>query len=94
MITISDGTETFELTDEEVKYLESDMISMFDWLVNAAQNKLRQVTNVLIREHTGFNPKKMTLLDKKVELRDKPIKSGKQKEVEMIAMIAEEGRDA
>ncbi len=61
---------TLTITDDEQKVLESwlGVGGIETWLQNALLNKIRQRTDASILEHTVFNPKKMTIEDKLVEL--------------------------
>lgn len=61
-----------QLDDEEIKTLESDMVSIIEWHVNAISEKIRRQRDALVKEHvsklsdaesetilSGVNPKQL-----------------------------------
>lgn len=76
-ITISDGTteQSFTLVDEEVKALETDMISIYEWIENAIKNKARMVVNQIILTHTDKQPNKLTMAAKLLIIKDLELES-------------------
>ena len=60
MITITVGQKSFTLTDEEEKALLTDMVDIAEWVENFLRNKVRQVMDRIIEEHTEYNPRRFT----------------------------------
>lgn len=89
MITITDGTNTKIISDEEQRVLETDCVSFLDWIANAVDNKLRKVYERVILQETNLNPKKMTPEEKTDAIKDKPLKSLKKKQEEFEIEIKE-----
>lgn len=61
---------TITLTDEQVKALETDMLSIQEWIDNAINVKANKVTNRLIIKHTDKNPDKLDQATKDQLIRD------------------------
>ena len=73
------------ISDEERKALETDMLSIFEWISNAWRNKARQCIDNIVSEVSEYDPKKLSK-DKKIELvRTAQVKSAveRQKELNM-----------
>jgi len=60
MLTITIGQKSFTLTDEEEKALLTDMEDIFLWVKNLVENKVRQMMDRIIEEHTEYNPRRLT----------------------------------
>ncbi len=60
MLTITIGQKSFTLTDEEEKALLTDMEDIYKWVKNLVENKVRQVMDRIIEEHTEYNPRRLT----------------------------------
>jgi len=60
MLTITIGSKSFTLTDEEEKALLTDMEDIYKWVKNLVENKVRQVMDRIIEEHTEYNPRRLT----------------------------------
>jgi len=60
MLTITIGTKSFTLTDEEEKALLTDMVDIAEWVENLLRNKARQVMDRIIEEQTEYNPRRLT----------------------------------
>lgn len=56
---------TINLTPEQLRILGSDIADINDWINNVIDNKLRQVSDKIIKEHTKFQPHKLTLDEKR-----------------------------
>lgn len=87
MITISDGTKSFEINSGDQAVAETDCLDFYEWIVNAVQAKLRKVQNRLILEHTNLNPSKLSDPEKKNALKDVPLKSIREKNAEFEATL-------
>ena len=59
MLTVTIGSRSFTLTDEEEKALLTDMVDIAEWVENLLRNKARQVMDRIIEEHTEYNPRKL-----------------------------------
>jgi len=65
MLTITIGSKSFTLTDEEEKALLTDMVDIAEWVENLLRNKVRQVMDRIIEEHTEYNPVKLDVEQKR-----------------------------
>ena len=59
MLVITVGNKSFTLTDEEEKALLTDMEDIYKWVKNLVENKVRQVMDRIIEEHTEYNPRRL-----------------------------------
>lgn len=59
MLTITIGSKSFTLTDEEEKVLLTDMVDIAEWVENLLRNKARRVMDRIIEEHTEYNPRRL-----------------------------------
>ena len=75
---------TVELTEEEAKALEVDMVSIQEWLDNAIHNKARQMIDLIVQQHSHFQPDKITREEKLKVVREAKVKSAKEREEERI----------
>lgn len=89
MLPIKVGDEEFVLTDEEVKVLETDMISIFEWTKNALQNKARQTTHFILLDKTDRQPNKMSLTEKQELIRGLNLETAKARNIRIEAEINE-----
>ena len=60
MLTVTIGSRSFTLTDEEEKALLTDMVDIAEWVENLLRNKARQVMDRIIEEQTEYNPRRLT----------------------------------
>jgi len=70
MLQIVVGNDSFTLADEEVKALETDMISVFEWIKNAIENKARKTVDFIITEKTDRQAKKVPKAEKLALIKD------------------------
>lgn len=89
MLTIKVGDEQFTLTDEEVKALETNMVSIYEWIKNAIFNKARVVTNQIILEKTNYNPKKLSVAEKGLIIKDLTLETAVARNARIEAEINE-----
>lgn len=52
------------ISNEELKALEGEIVSIQDWINNAVSNKARKAINRIVIKETGRNPNTMTLAEK------------------------------
>ncbi len=55
---------TMTISNEELKALEGEIVSIQDWINNAVSNKARKAINRIVIKETGRNPNTMTLAEK------------------------------
>jgi len=55
---------TITISNEELKALEGEMVSIKEWLENAVLNKARKTINRIVIKETGRNPKTIALAEK------------------------------
>ena len=83
MLTITIGTESFELSDAEVKAAEWDVLSIKDWVKNAISNKSRQMIDRIVTDNSDKQPKKIDKIEKEDIVMKADIKSAKQRQEEL-----------
>jgi predicted transcriptional regulator len=87
MITISDGTRTVVISNEDVRVAETNCLDFFEWVVNATQEKCRRVLDRLVLEHTNLNPTKLEKAEKMASIAAVPLKSVREKNAEVEAKM-------
>ena len=87
---ISTNTELYQeiMSDEERKALETDMLSIFEWISNAWRNKARQCIDSIVSEVSEYDPKKLSK-NKKIEIvRIAQVKTAAQRQKALETLIA------
>jgi len=92
MLTITIGQKSFTLTDEEEKALLTDMVDIFLWVKNLVENKVRQVMDRIIEEHTEYNPRRLDPGRKRQIVRGLKLKTAVERMAEEEARLKEEIR--
>lgn len=87
MITIADGSRTFEINDKDIEIAETDCLDFYEWIINSALEKCRRVLDGLVLEHTNLNPVKLSKDDKLANISSIPLKSVRQKNAEFEAKM-------
>ena len=90
MLTITIGSKSFTLTDEEEKALLTDMEDIAEWVENFLRNKVRQVMDRVIEEHTEYNPRRLDLERKREIISGLKLKTAVERNAEMEAKLREE----
>jgi len=90
MLTITIGQKSFTLTDEEEKALLTDMEDIFLWVKNLVENKVRQVMDRIIEEHTEYNPTRLDLERKRKIISGLKLKTAMERMAEEEARLREE----
>jgi len=90
MLTIIIGQKSFTLTDEEEKALLTDMVDIAEWVENLLRNKVRQVMDRIIEEHTEYNPRRLTPERKREIIKPLRLKTAKERNAEIEVEIKEE----
>jgi len=85
MLTIKVGQRSFTLTDEEEKALLTDMEDIFLWVKNLVENKVRQVMDRIIEEHTEYNPRRLDPNRKRQIVAGLELKTAAERNAEMEA---------
>lgn len=75
----ADGSFTIIYTDEEYKAVTSTTEYPQEWLQHAWNNKARKCVDRIIDEETNLNYNKLTKEEKEQIIRDKPLKTAKEK---------------
>ena len=78
-----------ELSDEEIKALETDMMSVQDWLNNAIHNKARQCIDAIAQAYSDKQPKKITEQEKLEIVRHAKVKSAAERQAEIDRRLPE-----
>lgn len=63
------------LTAEEVKALETNMVSIPEWLINAIEVKSNRVVNTIVQKHSDKQPEKMDKADRLAIIKDLTLES-------------------
>jgi dihydroxyacetone kinase-like predicted kinase len=84
-IIITCGEQSHTIDIDKIRITETDCLSFFDWLVNAAEEKHRRVLSSLIKQHTDKNPNKITVEQGHGLLKEIPLESGKERNARMEA---------
>ena len=92
MLTITIGSKSFILTDEEEKVLLTDMVDIAEWVENLLRNKVRQVMDRVIEEHTEYNPRRLDLERKRKIISGFKLKTAMERMAEEEAKLKEEMR--
>ena len=90
MLTITIGQKSFTLTDEEEKALLTDMVDIAEWVENLLRNKVRQVMDRIIEEHTEYNPRRLTPERKRQIIAGLELKTAAERTAEEEARLTEE----
>ncbi|RLA87304.1 MAG: hypothetical protein DRG40_00650 [Deltaproteobacteria bacterium] len=90
MLTITIGQKSFTLTDEEEKALLTDMEDIFLWVKNLVENKVRQVMDRIIEEHTEYNPRRLDRERKRQIVGGLKLKTAVERMAEEEARLREE----
>jgi len=90
MLTITVGQKSFTLTDEEAKALLTDVQDPFLWVKNLVENKVRQVMDKIIEEHTEYNPRRLALDRKREIIAGLKLKTAVERMAEEEAKLKEE----
>ena len=85
MLTITIGSKSFTLTDEEEKALLTDMEDIFSWVKNLVENKVRQVMDRIIEEQTEYNPRRLTPERKREIIASLELKTAVERNAELEA---------
>ena len=78
-LTITIGTESRTYSAKTVEVLETDMISIADWLFNAIEEKHRRVLDRVVAKETPYNPQKMSTIDKHLIIENVVLESAKDR---------------
>ena len=89
MLTITVGDKSFTLTDEEEKALLTDMMDIAEWVENLLRNKVRQVMDRIIEEHTPYNPKRLSKEEKLKIIASMDLKTAAERQAELEAEMTE-----
>jgi len=84
-ITITIGTESRTYSAKTVKVLETDMVSIAEWLFNAIEEKHRRTLDRIVIQETNFNPQKMTIPEKHLLFKDVVLESAADRSAKMEA---------
>jgi len=90
MLTIAIGSKSFTLTDEEEKALLTDMVDVAEWVENLLRNKVRQVMDRIVEEHTEYNPRRLDPDRKRQIVAGLELKTAVERNAEMEAKLREE----
>ena len=90
MLTITIGQKSFTLTDEEEKALLTDMEDVYKWIKNFVENKVRQVMDRIIEEHTEYNPRRLDPDRKRQIIASLDLKTAKEWMIEEELGLMEE----
>jgi len=88
MLTITIGQRSFTLTDEEEKALLTDMVDIAEWVENLLRNKVRQVMDRVIEEHTEYNPRRLDRERKRQIVAGLELKTAAERNAEMEAELS------
>jgi len=83
MLTITVGSKSFTLTDEEEKVLLTDMEDIFLWVKNLVENKVRQVMDRIIEEQTEYNPRRLDRDRKRQIVKGLKLRTAVERNMEM-----------
>jgi len=87
MLTITIGSKSFTLTNEEEKALLTDMVDIAEWVENLLRNKARQVMDRIVEEYTEYNPRRLTPEKKREIIKPLRLKTAKERNAEIEAEI-------
>jgi len=90
MLTITIGQKSFTLTDEEEKALLTDMEDIYKWVKNLVENKVRQVMDRIVEEHTEYNPRRLDPDRKRQIVAELELETAVERNAEMEAKLREE----
>ena len=90
MLTITIGFKSFTLTDEEEKALLTDMEDIYKWVKNLVENKVRQVMDRIIEEHTEYNPRRLTPERKREIIAKLKLKTAVERDMELEEELRKE----
>ena len=88
MLTVTIGSKSFTLTDEEEKALLTDMVDIAEWVENLLRNKVRQVMDRVIEEHTEYNPRRLDPDRKREIISGLKLKTAVERNAEMEAELS------
>jgi len=92
MLTVTIGSKSFTLTDEEEKALLTDMVDIAEWVENLLRNKARQVMDRIIEEHTEYNPRRLDPERKRKIIAGLKLKTALERNKELEEELRVEGR--
>ena len=90
MLIVTVGNKSFTLTDEEEKVLLTDMEDIFLWVKNLVENKVRQVMDRIVEEHTEYNPRRLDPDRKRQIVAGLELKTAAERNAEIEAKLREE----
>lgn len=73
------------LSDERVKALETDMLSIQEWINNAVHNKARQMIDVIVEQVSDKQSKKIPLEEKIRIIKEVKIETAMERQARLEA---------
>ena len=89
MLNITVGQKSFSLSDEEERILLVDMVDIAEWIENLVRNKIRQVIDRLIEQHTPYNPRRLSREEKLKIIASLDLKTAAERQAELEAEMTE-----
>lgn len=97
IINIATGNDSKEFSADHVRVIETDMISISEWLFNAMEELHRRTLHQIILKNTEYNPNKLSLSEKYDLIKDFVLDTKISEENKMSApltiTIGEESRE-
>lgn len=70
---------TVMVSDEELKALEWDIYNVQNWIQNAISEKARRTMDILVKENTDKNPRKIPKAEKELIIKGLDLKTAKER---------------
>lgn len=82
-IETTEGTQVREFSLEAEKVLANDIYEISEWIFNAVEEKCRRHCDRIVEQHTAYNPKKLSKVEKEDIIRGLNFDTAKERTDEL-----------
>ena len=78
-IETTNGTQVRNYSSEFESVLANDIYEIADWIFNAAEEKCRRHMDRIVEQHTAYNPKKLSKVEKEDIIKGLTLETAKER---------------